>query len=145
MSEGAMGEIRPPRRIGRSIAAVLAGMLASIVLTLGTCIVLQLAGVFPGLGQPMGGKLLLLATSYRTVYNVAGSYIMARLAPDRPMLHALAGGVVGFILSIAGAVATWGSGLGPHCYALAFTAVAMPCAWAGGRFRVMELRARVDG
>ncbi len=35
---------------------------------------------------------LLLATVYRTVCGVVGSYIIARLAPDRPMQHALVGG-----------------------------------------------------
>lgn len=31
----------------------------------------------------MPDSLLLLATAYRTIYSVAGSYILARLAPDR--------------------------------------------------------------
>ena len=74
-----------PRRIGRSIGAVLAGALASIVLSIGTDAVLRGTGIFPPLGQPMNDALLLLATAYRTVYGVAGSYIAARLAPDRPM------------------------------------------------------------
>jgi len=63
----------------------------------------------------MPGKLFLVATAYRMVYAVAGSYIAARLAPDRPMQHALVLGFVGLALSIAGAVATWNAGpeLGP--------------------------------
>ena len=44
------------------------------------------------------------------VSGVAGSYITARLAPDRPMQHAPALGVVGLAMSIAGAVARWGRG-----------------------------------
>ena len=89
-----MNETNPPRRIGRSIGAVLAGMLAGIILTLGTDIVLHAIGVFPPWGQSMVGfdGPLLLATVYRTVYAVVGSYIIARLAPDRPMQHALVGG-----------------------------------------------------
>ena len=83
----------------------------------------------------MGDALLLLATGYRIVYEVAGSYIAAWLAPDRPMTHALALGVVGLAVSIAGAVATWNAGpaFEPHWYPLALIATAMPCAWAGGR------------
>jgi hypothetical protein len=34
-------------------------------------------GVLPRLGQPAGSKPLLLATVYRTVYGIAGSYIAA--------------------------------------------------------------------
>jgi hypothetical protein len=42
----------------------------------------------------MADALLLLATAYRTVYGVAGSDLAARLAPGRPMAHALALGVL---------------------------------------------------
>jgi hypothetical protein len=42
----------------------------------------------------MGDALFLLATAYRIVYGVAGSYVTARLAPDRPMQHALALGML---------------------------------------------------
>ena len=88
----------------------------------------------------MSDALFLLATAYRTVYGAAGSYIAARLAPDRPMTHALALGVVGLALSTVGAIATWGRGpaFGPHWYPLAVIAIAMPCAWAGGRLHGMR-------
>ncbi len=98
-------------------------------------------GVFPPLGQSMSTALFLLATAYRTVYGIAGSYITARLAPHSPMQHALAGGVVGLVLSTVGAVATWNRlDLGPHWYPLALVATALPCAWASGKLRVMQLR-----
>src|SRR5579872_2261858 len=102
-----MNDAQPPRRIGRSIGAVLMGIAAGVILTLGTDELLHVAGVFPAWGQTMSDALFLLATAYRTVYNVAGSYIVARLAPDRPMKHALASGVVGLVLGTAGSVATW--------------------------------------
>jgi hypothetical protein len=139
-----MNETVHPRRIGRSIGAVLTGILAGAILSLGTDELLHVAGTFPALGQPMGDAPLLRATAYRTVYNVVGSYIVARLAPHRPMPHALAGGVVGLVLATAGTVATWNRGLGPHWYGAAIIGLTMPCAWAGGRLRVMQLRARVD-
>jgi hypothetical protein len=83
----------------------------------------------------MSDSLFLLATAYRIVISVAGCYITARLAPDRPMRHALALGVVGVVASAAGAVATWNRGpaFGPHWYPLALIALAMPCAWLGGK------------
>jgi hypothetical protein len=90
----------------------------------------------------MTDALFLLATAYRILYSVVGSYVIARLAPDRPMWHALVGGFVGFALSIAGAAATWNRGLGPHWYSIAVAAIAMPCAWVGGKLRLVQLRAR---
>jgi hypothetical protein len=90
----------------------------------------------------MSDALLLLATVYRTLYGVAGSYITARLAPNRPMQHVLLGCGVGLVLSIVVGAATWNRVpfLGPHWYSLALIATALPSAWVGGRLRVMQLR-----
>lgn len=129
----------PPRRLGRSILAVLVGLLAGAALSLGTDVALQKAGVFPTFGQPMNDSLLALATAYRTVYSVIGCYIMARLAPNRPMQHALAGGFVGVLLSTVGAVTTWNHNFGPHWYPIALVVLAMPCAWLGGKLRLSQL------
>jgi hypothetical protein len=146
MSEEVLSKTQSSRRIGRSIGAVLAGMVAGIVLTIGTDIVLHSVGVFPRWGQSMVGfdGALLLATAYRTVYGVLASYAIARLAPDRPMGHALVGGAIGLAVSIAGAAVTWNKGpaFGPHWYPLALVVLAMPQAWAGGKLRVMRLHTR---
>jgi hypothetical protein len=118
-----------------------------IAITLATDEVLHIVGVFPPWGASMVGfdGALLLATGYRTVYGVLGSYIIARLAPGRPMMHALVGGIAGLAVSILGAAATWNKGpaFGPHWYPLALVVLAMPQAWVGGRLYEMQLRARV--
>ena len=141
-----MSETQRPRRIGRSIGAVVAGALTGIILSIGTDAVLRAAGIFPALGQPMSDALFLLATTYRTAYGVVGSYITARLAPDRPMGHALVLGTIGLAVSIVGAVATWNKlpSLGPHWYPLALIVLAMPPAWVGGKLRVMQLRTQTE-
>jgi len=128
----------------KSIGAVLAGFVAVVVLSLGTDVVLHSTGVFPPWDQRMSDALFMLATAYRTVYCIAGSYIAARLAPNRPMAHALALGVVGLIASTAGAVVTWNKGpaFGPHWYPVALIVTAIPCAWLGGRLRVAQLHKR---
>lgn len=126
-----MSETQRERRMLRSIGAVLAGLLAIFILSTATDMVLHATGIFPPWGQPMADALFMLALAYRIVYGVAGCYIAARLAPDRPMQHALALGAVGLAFSIAGAVAMWDAG--PGWYNLAVIAIAMPCAWAGGR------------
>lgn len=127
MSEG--GRLR---RAGRSIGAVLAGFVAVAVLSVGTDIALVVAGIFPPLTQPAAFTtgLLLLATVYRSAYSVAGSYLAARLAPDHPMRHALALGVLGLAVSIVGAVVMREAG--PAWYPLALIVLALPCAGLGG-------------
>ena len=142
-----MSDSNPPRRIGRSVGAVLAGIVVGVAITLGTDEILHIVGVFPPWGASMVGfeGALFLATAYRTVYGVLASYIAARLAPDRPMMHALVGGCLGLVVSIAGAAATWNKGpaFGPHWYPLALVVLAMPQAWVGGRLYEMQSRARV--
>jgi len=124
---------RPPgRRIARRIGVVLAGLVAIFAVTTAVDVVMHATGVFPPAGAPpMSGALFLLAFAYRFVIDVAGSWLTARLAPDRPMRHALALGWVGLALSITGTIAMWNAG--PHWYPLALAASALPCAWLGGR------------
>jgi len=138
-----MKEALPRLRIGRSVLAVLVGMVVAIALTLATDELLHRIGVFPPWGASMVGfdGALLLATVYRTVYGVLGSYLTARLAPSRPMGHAMVGGAIGLAVSILGAAVTWNKGpaFGPHWYPLALVVLALPTAWVGGKFRVGQL------
>lgn len=142
-----MSETHRPRRVLRSIGAVFAGVLAIVVLSTANDMVLHATGVFPPMGQPMSDALFLLALAYRTVYGVAGGYITARLAPGRPMKHALVLGAIGVALGTVGTVVTWNKGpaFGPHWYPLALVALAIPQCWAGGRLRVMQLRLPAAG
>jgi hypothetical protein len=132
-------ETHSPRRTGRSIGAVLAGLLTVVILSLGTDLALHAAGIFPALGDRMSNTLLVLATVYRTIYAVLGGYITARLAPNRPMHHALLNGFIGLALGALGAIVTWNRALGPHWYPLALIVTAVPTAWLGGELRLMQL------
>jgi hypothetical protein len=64
-----------------------------------------------------------------------GWLITARLAPDRPMAHVWALGIIGLFAAVAGTVATWNAGpeFGPKWYPLALVALALPSVWAGGK------------
>src|SRR3974377_983169 len=126
--------VRQPRRIGRSIGALAAGFLVNVALLLATDLALSTFGILPSLGHgAMNDTQSLLAASYRTLYGVISSYVVARLAPYAPVGHALTGGAIGMALATAGALSTWNLGLGPHWYALSLVATALPSAWAGGK------------
>lgn len=123
----------PPRSGGlwRSTGAVVAGLLAIFILSLGTDQLFHTLGVFPPWGQPMRDNgLLLLALSYRAVYDVFGCYLTARLAPKAPMLHALILGGIGTVLATLGAIGMWN--FGPNWYPVLLAASALPSAWLGG-------------
>ena len=126
----------------KSIWAVIAGVLVIIVVTTLVDIAMHAFGVFPPMDQPINDALALLATSYRIVITVGGAWLTARLAPDKPMKHAMILGVVGTFLGIVGVVATWNRGLGPRWYPIALAVLAIPQCWAGGRLYVMPSHER---
>ena len=76
--------------------------------------------------------MLVLALAYRCVYNVVGGYIAAKLAPRNPMRHALILGGIGFVLGLAGAIATIPMDLGPAWYPISLVVTALPFTWLGG-------------
>jgi hypothetical protein len=118
---------------GRGTWAVVAGFLATAVLSLGTDAILHASGVYPGWGQPMSDGLFAWATAYRVAFTVLGGYIAARLAPGAPMRHVLVLGLVGSVAAGLGLVATWNAGLGPRWYPVMLLVTAMPCVFVGGR------------
>ena len=129
------------RRRGRSALALIAGLVVGIVLSLGTDEILHVLNIYPPWGQTMSDRLFMLATGYRIIYSVIGAYVAARLAPYRPMWHAMVLGVAGLVVSIAGAALTWNHEppLGPHWYPVAVALISLPCAWLGGKIREMQI------
>jgi len=126
--------IEGQRRLGRSILAIVVGLIAVVALSLGTDQVLHVLEIYPPWGQPMYDTgLLLLALVYRCVYGVLGSYLAARLAPHAPMKHALILGGIGFVLAILGAVGAAAMNMGPNWYPIMLVVTALPCAWIGGK------------
>ena len=131
-------------RPGRSIVAVLAGLVVIFVLSLGTDVALHAAGIYPPWGQTMADSLFALATAYRILYGILGCWVAARLAPSRPMAHAVALGVLGVFISLAGLVYAQKQGpeFGPLWYSIAIVLISLPCAWIGGRIRLAQLHGR---
>ena len=122
----------------KSVWAVIAGVLFTVVVTTLVDIVLHLSGVYPPEGK-LDDRLALVALSYRIVISVAGAWLTARLAPTRPMKHALILGWVGVLLGAVGLAVTWNLGLGPRWYPIALVVLALPQCWLGGK--LYELRA----
>jgi peptidoglycan/LPS O-acetylase OafA/YrhL len=83
----------------------------------------------------MSDQLFALAAAYRALFTVAGGYVTASLAPDRPMRHAWILAGIGLVAGLAGVVVYYtmgGSELGPVWYAIAIPVEAVPCVWLGG-------------
>ena len=126
----------------KSIWAVVAGVLFTIVVTTLVDILLHLVHVFPPMGQPLDDRLSAIALSYRIPITIAGAYLTAKLAPTRPMKHAMILGVVGTVLGGLGVVATMGKDLGPAWYPVSLAVLAIPLCWIGGRLYLRPGRER---
>ena len=123
---------RPANR-GRSIGAVLLGLVVVVALSMGTDHVLHVTGVYPPYGVVMEGTgLYLLALGYRVVFQIFGCYLTARFAPRNPMKHAWIGGFIGLGLGTLGAILSIVADMGPSWYPIVLALSALPCAWIGG-------------
>ena len=119
--------------------ALICGFAVALALSLASDFAVHKAGLWPDMNRPMSSQLFVVATLYRTAYGVLSGYVVARLAPYKPLEHALVGGFIGLVLSIVGAAATWNKDMGPHWYPVALIVLALPSAWAGGILRVRQL------
>jgi hypothetical protein len=80
----------------KGIGAILAGMIFIVVTHTLTDLVLEKLGIFPPPDQGFHITwMVVTATIYRSIYTVAGGYLTAALAPNRPMLFAVILGLIG--------------------------------------------------
>lgn len=118
----------------KSIGAVLAGLIFIVASHTGMDVLLESIGFFPTASEGLHDTgLLLIATAYRTIFSIAGCYLAAQLAPDRPLAHALVIGFIGIAASTAGAVVASRMNLGPLWYPILLIVISLPAAWVGGR------------
>jgi peptidoglycan/LPS O-acetylase OafA/YrhL len=119
-----------------STGAVIAGFLVTALASIAADALMYSTGIFPHSPKAMSETLFALAAAYRALFTVAGGYVTARLAPDRPMRHAWMLAAIGLIAGTAGVVAYYaigGAELGPAWYAILIALEAVPCVWIGGR------------
>ena len=123
----------------RSIGAIALGFVVIGCLAFGTDAALR--STFPQ-SFGVGGRvddlgLLLFAQLYVFVYATFGCWLTARLAPSRPLRHALILGALGLAFNVAGTIAMWDTA--PAWYHVVALALVMPAAWLGGWIRERQL------
>jgi hypothetical protein len=126
----------------KRIGSVLAGFFLIALLGFLTDTILQQAGILPiPSEQKFETRHALLALSYHLVFVVIGCFIAARIAPDHPVAHAVAIGILGVLISILGLIAIITQDLAPAWYGWALVMFAIPSAWVGGKLAVLS---RID-
>ncbi|HWM25169.1 MAG TPA: hypothetical protein VNP98_10115 [Chthoniobacterales bacterium] len=120
----------------KGIGAVLAGMIFIVLSHTGTDFLLEKLGIFTPPDQGFHTTwMVVTATIYRSLFTVAGGYITAALAPNRPMFYATILGLIGIVAGTAGAIVTIPMGIAPAWYPIALVVLALPCTWLGGKLK----------
>ena len=120
-------------KIVKSIAAVIAGFLAIVVLTSLIDALLAGTGIFPARPEEYTTGLSFIALFYRTAFAVVGGLVVAKLAPSEPAKHVIVLAAIGTLIGIAGVVTGWNLPGYPHWYSIALTILTFPAIWYGGQ------------
>jgi hypothetical protein len=120
----------------KGIGAILAGIVFIVVTHTGTDFVLEKLGIFTPPDQGFHTTwMVVTATIYRSIYTVAGGYVTATLAPNRPMQHVIILGIIGTVAGILAAIVTIPMRIAPAWYPIALAVLALPCTWLGGKLK----------
>lgn len=122
----------------KSLIAIVSGIAVTFILSNGTDYLFRKANILPPSTMYVSSIIIITVILYRCIYNVIGSFIVAKLAPYQPMGHALGVGIFGFLGSLAGTIATWNMNLGPHWYPISVAITAIPCAWLGAKLNELK-------
>ena len=121
----------------KSIGAVVAGFFALVILSVIADSILEKAGIMktdPFVENPVW--LIVIIILYRTIFNTFGCYLTARLAPNKPMTHAIILGVIGVVLTVVGLVVAWD--IPPRWYPISLIILTLPAAWFGGKMAIKK-------
>jgi len=118
-------------RIFKSALAVILGLTAGIGLSVLTDMALLALGFDIRQLNNVPFSLVLFILGYRFACNVLSCWLAARFAPNQPMRHALTLGLLGLLISSAGALLMWNEA--PAYYHIGLIVLALPAAWLGGR------------
>ena len=123
----------------RSATAIVVGFVYIGALSYGADALLHtlVPGAIGAGGRIDSTPVLLLVICYVALFAISGCYLTARLAPNRPMRHALVLGALGLVFNIMGTIAVWSTA--PVWFHVVSLLLVMPYAYVGGRLRELEL------
>jgi len=120
------------KNVLRSLGAVILGFVLIAALSTVSDAVLESIGAIPKGKLPVYGAetTLIGILAYRAVFSIAGCFLTAKLAPSRPLIHALILGALGMTVSLLGSLAM--PSAAPLWFNATLVAMALPLAWLGG-------------
>jgi len=129
----------------RSLIAVIAGSVVWMVTALGMDALLMtfMPEWFGANGKTESVPLLLFMMSYSLLFSVLGGYVTALIARRKETQHALALGVLQFVMGIMATVKFYDTA--PLWFHVTFLLLLIPANIFGGQLRAMQKRNSIHG
>ena len=122
------------KNILKSIGVILLAFVVIAILSTLTDLLLESIGVLP---DPKKGLFviwaILLTLFYRGVYTIFAGFIVAKLAPSKPMLHAIILGIIGILITVIAISSPSFSDKAPLWFGFTLAVITIPCLWLGVR------------
>jgi len=123
----------------RIIFSIFVGWIVGAALSIVTDIFFHSTGIFPPAGQPFFETgLLIIAFSYRAVYQIGSAYITAMLAKEKAETAVLISGIIASIVWLIGTIAMWN--LVAAWYNIGGVVLSVPFALIGGKLYQLRLQ-----
>lgn len=125
------------KQILKSIGAIVAGFALGATLSIGTDFLFDKLRIMSMENfKDNSISIILLVIIYRFIFNMAGCFLTAKLAPKNPMKHCIVIGIIGTVLSILGSFTMWDKAI--PFYNIAIILISLPSAWLGGKLFLLN-------
>ena len=132
------------QNIFKSIGVILLGFIVNALLSIITDFLLESIGVLPnpdrGLFQTWA---IILVLFYRGIYMIVAGFIVARLAPAKPLLHAIVLGMIGITITIIAVSSSSFADKAPLWFGYLLAGITIPCLWLGVKIQLSWNKERV--
>jgi len=122
--------------IFKSIGVILLAFVVITLLSMLTDYLLESIGVLPNPQKGLFEKwAILLVLFYRGVYTIFAGFLVAKLAINKPMLHAIILGIIITLITVMAVSSPSFAEKAPLWFGFTLAAITIPCLWLGVRIK----------
>ena len=120
------------KNIFKSIGVLILGFVVSAIPAILTDFLLESIGVLPDPDEGLFGTgNIILVLFYRAIYTIFAGFIVAKLSPGKPVMHAMILGVIGTALTLIAVANPEFSEQSELWFGYTLAAITIPCLWLG--------------
>ena len=120
------------KNVLKSIGVILLAFISITLLSITTDFLLESIGILPDPNKGLfDTRAIILVLAYRGIYTIFAGFIIAKLAPSKPILHAIILGAIGIIITVLATTEPSFSDKAPLWFGYTMAAITIPCLWLG--------------